>query len=514
MSEVRAYKYRVRFSPEQQKIFDLYTAGARWWWNQMVAYDRDRSRAMASPRRGSIPASGRLSPTRFSSNGAVSEARKSGVTFPYYEKEIPLSDIPSAVLSGVCRQFDAALAGYRGSKKAAMNSARPPMWRNRFAAQNIRWQVQNNTGTRAAPSDLWRSPEGNRWRKIKGIKGLLPFDVRVHRSLPDDGKIDHLIVKRDPQGRYWVIMSVESEGYELPTENGIIGIDRGVTRSLTLSDGRWVKFPGTTLGEEKRIKRLQRMLSRKRGNTRKNPGCAKRDPALRARACRHDHWVGKKLIKGKCDGTDCQCWKHSKRYERTLRELAALRNRIAARQSDAEHKATRILARDYGMVVLEDLKVQSMTASAAGTIENPRKRVAQKRGLNRGILQSGWTVIERHRYKFRGDAPKVRAAYTSQTCPECGLVDAKNRRGERFLCVNCGCSGNADRVAAINIERRWTAGALPVAARESLCSGGSQDPVGMQPANLTLVKETRVDVRYPLLGRLIPTYWGIGATKC
>ena len=44
------------------------------------------------------------------------------------------------------------------------------------------------------------------------------------------------------------------------------------------------------------------------------------------------------------------------------------------------------------------------------------------------------------------------AAYTSQTCSACGLVDADSRRSqESFKCVACGHAQNADLNAARNI---------------------------------------------------------------
>ena len=45
--------------------------------------------------------------------------------------------------------------------------------------------------------------------------------------------------------------------------------------------------------------------------------------------------------------------------------------------------------------------------------------------------------------------------YTSQTCPQCGYVDKSNRKGEKFKCLQCGFSGDADHVGALNILHRF-----------------------------------------------------------
>lgn len=49
---------------------------------------------------------------------------------------------------------------------------------------------------------------------------------------------------------------------------------------------------------------------------------------------------------------------------------------------------------------------------------------------------------------------KVDPAYSSQTCPMCEFIDGANRRGEKFLCGQCGYKGNADIVGAMNLIGR------------------------------------------------------------
>jgi putative transposase len=50
---------------------------------------------------------------------------------------------------------------------------------------------------------------------------------------------------------------------------------------------------------------------------------------------------------------------------------------------------------------------------------------------------------------------EVPANYTSQTCAECGVIDAQSRRSQaRFVCTGCGHEANADTNAAIVILKR------------------------------------------------------------
>jgi IS605 OrfB family transposase len=108
---------------------------------------------------------------------------------------------------------------------------------------------------------------------------------------------------------------------------------------------------------------------------------------------------------------------------------------------------------EHGLVVLEDLRVQAMTASARGTIEQPGRNVRQKAGLNRTILDKAWgqlrTTLEWHGRKHGCQVVAVPAAYTSQTCSACGHVAVNSRENQaEFCCIACGYRANADVQAA------------------------------------------------------------------
>lgn len=50
----------------------------------------------------------------------------------------------------------------------------------------------------------------------------------------------------------------------------------------------------------------------------------------------------------------------------------------------------------------------------------------------------------------------VNPSYTSQLCRRCGHTSKSNRSGEKFKCVKCGFSGDADHLASLNILDRFT----------------------------------------------------------
>ncbi len=85
------------------------------------------------------------------------------------------------------------------------------------------------------------------------------------------------------------------------------------------------------------------------------------------------------------------------------------------------HQTSRIIADVHDLVIFEDLTIQGMTRSAQGSKEKPGTNVAQKRGLNRAILRSGWGLLERY-MGYKTCTEKIDPAYTSQKCHNCGEV--------------------------------------------------------------------------------------------
>ena len=131
----------------------------------------------------------------------------------------------------------------------------------------------------------------------------------------------------------------------------------------------------------------------------------------------------------------------------------------ARARKDFLHKTTTTISQNHALVCIEDLQVRNMSRSSKGTSERPGKRVSQKSGLNRAILDQGWAEFRRQlEYKMQwagGMLLAVPAHHTSQTCPCCGHVAAENRRTQaQFLCVACEHTAHADLVGAINVLER------------------------------------------------------------
>lgn len=148
--------------------------------------------------------------------------------------------------------------------------------------------------------------------------------------------------------------------------------------------------------------------------------------------------------------------KFSSNWYKQKDAVTRLHIRIANARNDYLHKITTVISKNHALVVLEDLKVSIMSASAKGTIDCPGRNVNAKSGLNKFILDQGWFEFRRqldYKLFWRGGILiTVPPQYTSPKCPTCQFVSPDNRKSRSvFRCVNCGHTNNADHVAAINI---------------------------------------------------------------
>ena len=215
-------------------------------------------------------------------------------------------------------------------------------------------------------------------------------------------------------GKWFVSIQTERE-VEQPLPSGdAVGIDMGVARFATLSDGTFVAPLNSFKRHETALRKAQQAMSRKK--------------------------------KFSCN------WKKAKD------KVQRMHSRIGNARRDYLHKTTTTISQNHAMVCIEDLQVRNMSKSAAGTPEAPGKNVRAKSRLNKSILDQGWFEFRRQLdYKLAWNGGWLMAVpprNTSRTCPCCGHVSADNRQTQtQFLCVECGFKENADLVGAINVLR-------------------------------------------------------------
>jgi putative transposase len=176
------------------------------------------------------------------------------------------------------------------------------------------------------------------------------------------------------------------------------------------------------------------------------------------------------------------------------RKVAKLQTKYARRRKDAVHKATTMIAKNHGVIVVEDLKVKAMTKSGKGTVENPGDLFQKQANFNRSLLDVSprmiRTMLEYKAPWYGSRLIVVDPAETSQCCHACGTVDAASRISRsRFVCTNCGSIFDADVNAAKNILKLGISptGGLPgMACESSQTTGRKQEEDAREGGSSTL----------------------------
>ena len=237
-------------------------------------------------------------------------------------------------------------------------------------------------------------------------------DIRARGGRLIDGRAKLCTVKRD--GARWTASVVCDIG-EAPAKRAVsraTGIDVGLTTLATLSDGTEIENPRWAKHHADRIAAKNRALATKKRGSRNR---------LKAKeALRRSH------------------------------------QRAANARLNYIHHVSKWLVANYDLIAHEDLKISNMARSASGTVENPGKSVAQKRGLNRSIMDAAWGLLiwcitYKAEYAGKWVVP-VNPRGTSQKCSGCGSV-VKKKLSERMHVCACGLTLGRDHNAGINIKQ-------------------------------------------------------------
>ncbi len=264
-------------------------------------------------------------------------------------------------------------------------------------------------------SDSFRYPQGCRLDQANNRVFLPKLGwMRYRHSRDVLGTVKNVMVS-GKQGKWFVSIQTE-RAVQAPVHpsTAIVGIDMGITRFATLSDGSFFAPLNSFKRQEKSLVKAQRAVSRKQ--------------------------------------------KFSNNWKKAKVKVQKIHAQVGNARRDYLHKATTTISQNHAMVCLEDLQVRNMSRSASGTTDTPGKHVRAKSGLNKTILDQGWFEFRRQLgYKLTwngGQLVAVPPRNTSRTCPCCGHVSEANRKSQaRFVCMACGFEEHADLVGAINVLR-------------------------------------------------------------
>ena len=239
--------------------------------------------------------------------------------------------------------------------------------------------------------------------------------IRYRNSREVIGKLRNVTLSKK-DGRWFISIQTQRE-VEKPVHKSrsAVGIDVGIARFATMSNGEYIEPINSFKKHKEQLVKYQRRMSKK--------------------------------------------LKFSQNWKKAKDKVQKVHTKIRNVRKDFLHKATTEISKNHALVCIEDLQVRNMSKSAAGTSEKPGKMVRQKSGLNRSILDQGWTQFRTLLdYKMKREGGMlliVPPHHTSTTCPYCDHVSKDNRKTQAlFLCACCRYENHADVVGAINVLER------------------------------------------------------------
>lgn len=251
--------------------------------------------------------------------------------------------------------------------------------------------------------------------------------VRMREPLRFTGKIMSATVSRVAD-KWFVSITVDTE--EPPkrrAENqGVVGVDLGVSALATLSTGEKIAGPKPHKALLSRLQRLSRSLSRKR--------------------------------KGSCNRAKAKT------------KLARLHARIANIRADALHKLTCELTRWFHTIAVEDLNVRGM---------------AKNRRLARTVADMGFFEFRRQlQYKAAMCGGMVIVADrwfpSSKRCSSCGhVLDVLLLSAREWTCAACGAHHDRDLNAAKNLLAYGLAALSGSTASSAGCEACGEEGSGL-----------------------------------
>ena len=372
MKRLQAFQFELMPIGEQEHNMRRYAGSCRFVYNQALAWQTERYAKDKTVQFSYVTLANLL---------------------PIWKKEFKwLSDSPSQVLQQALKDLE------RSYKNFFAKRAKFPRFKKRGQSTSFRfpqgYELDEANARIRLPKLGWM-----RYRKSRNVVG----------------KIKNITLSQ--RGGKW-FMSVQTErevDAPLPQASTSVGIDMGITRFATLSDGTFIEPLSSFKRHEVRLRRYQRRMSRK--------------------------------------------VKFSSNWRKAKAKVTKCHSDIANARKDYLHKITTAIATANALVCIEDLQVRNMSKSASGTLEQKGKNVAAKSGLNKAILDQGWFEFRRQlEYKLQwngGWLVAVDPKYTSRTCPACLHESKDNRTTQaKFACVACGYANNADVVGAMNILAR------------------------------------------------------------
>lgn len=227
--------------------------------------------------------------------------------------------------------------------------------------------------------------------------------VTIRKDRQPKGELRNATITRK-NNKYYISIVTRQEVEEveeveelcIPNDNQV-GVDMGISFFASLSTGEQIENPRHTLKYAKKLIVESRSLARKKKGS------------------------------------------NSRSKQRV--KVAKLHEKVVNTRKDFLHKQSTQLIYNFGVIIVEDLKVKNMIKFGY---------------LSKHISDTSWSeFFNQLEYKSKRNGNtflRIDPKYTSQTCFDCKVVDKKSRVSQsKFVCTSCGSESNADINASKNI---------------------------------------------------------------
>jgi putative transposase len=318
--------------------------------------------------------------------------------------------VASIVLQGNLAKLDAAYSGFFSHKRGFPAIRKASNFNSfQFKPGHSKLTVNRSSNHKKCYSHV----------SFPGIGNMRYLDSR---AIPVDSDIRTITVMKEADGWYMSVLLVLAD--ELPnvedrTIKASVGIDVGINKLVSLSDGSFIENPkfSTNKKSRRQLRIRQRRVNRK--------------------------------VKGS-----------NNRREAGLK-VAKLHKKIADKRSAYQWAAANKIVNTADAIVREDLNIKGMKSRCKVKRSNGRAMPngqSAKRGLNRSISDAAWGGLFDKVGWLAAKQGKpvlpVNPRFTSQECSACGHVSKLNRDGEKFVCESCGHIDHADTQASRTINKR------------------------------------------------------------
>ncbi|NEO01793.1 MAG: IS200/IS605 family element transposase accessory protein TnpB [Moorea sp. SIO3I7] len=375
-----AYQYKIKPTKAQKAVIDNWLSMLCAQYNYLLAdrfnwYEQNRCYVNACPLVCHLSEL-KENPDYYSQKKTLPNLKK---THPWYRQ------IHSQVLQDVVKRVKLAFDRFIKGDSNGRRSGRP------------RFKKRHRYRTFTYPQMKEGCLEGD----LINLPKIGMVKVVLHRPIPAGFKIKTASITNKCDG-YYLVLSLEDKTVpEVKPDinpDSMIGIDVGLKDFLTTSEGESVEIPQYYRKAQKRLKVIQKRVSRRKKG-------------------------GKNRLKA-------------------IKQLGLQHKKVADKRKDFHFKTANYLLSKYDVVAHEKLNVKGLAKSR----------------LAKSVLDAGWssflTILSSKALNAGLLAVAVSPKNTSQNCSNCGKKVPKKLHVRWHDCPHCGCSLDRDHNAAINIKNR------------------------------------------------------------